>query len=247
MQKKAIELNRKRIVMNFSVILSGGTGTRMRNDGFPKQYIEVSGKPILMHTVTVFEQSKDVDAIVVVAASEWNNKIKEWMKEFKINKFAGIAPAGKSRQESVYNGFKYCADIHCDSQDIVILHEAVRPLVSLELIHSIQTSAKNSDVVMPVLPMSDTIYQSVDGKKVTHLLDRSTLYAGQSPEVFYLKKFLEIQEKIPKEEMIKYRGASELAFRYGLQVTFVKGDDMNFKLTTPADLNRYLSLIRNKK
>ena len=95
--------------MNYAVILSGGVGSRMRQDGFPKQYIEIYGKPILIYTLERFNNNALVDKIIIVAAEQWREKIFEWIDIYGINKFVEIANAGNTRQESILNGLEVCA------------------------------------------------------------------------------------------------------------------------------------------
>lgn len=228
--------------MNYAVILSGGIGQRMRMEGLPKQYIEINGKPILMYTLEKFERSSCVDRIVIVAASQWYEQIQAWIQQYNITKFHGFAPAGSSRQESVLNGLNACIDESTTDEDSVGIHDAVRPLVSVELINSCYENLEGHDGVLPVLPMSDTIYLSNDAQSITSLLDRSVLFAGQSPEVYRLLHHLEINRKATKQELELVCGSSVIAHQNGHDVKLIPGEDLNFKITTQADLNRLMVL-----
>lgn len=235
--------------MNYAIILSGGIGTRMRSDGFPKQYIEINHKPILIYTLEKFENNLEIDKIIVVAAEQWENKIKEWSDKYGISKLYSIASPGETRQESIFNGLKACMEINGEVDDMVIIHDAVRPLVSDHLISSCISALNEYDGCLPVLPVNDTIYQSTSGNAITQLLKRETLFAGQAPEAFRLREYYEINADATKEELARTRGTSEIAYKHGMNICLIEGDDMNFKLTTPADLNRFRVLInaQNKK
>jgi len=233
--------------MNYAIILSGGIGSRMRNDGFPKQYIEVDGKPILIYTLEKFNRNISVDKIIIVAASQWHQQILEWIDKYAITKFYGFAAAGETRQESILNGLNVCEKNIVNKIDNVIIHDAVRPLLSDALISNCFNSLEYSDGCMPVLPINDTVYQSFDGSKISNLLDRSTLFAGQSPEAFNLQKYLKINKAASKEELESTKGSSEIAYKNGLDVALIKGEEMNFKLTTPVDLNRFKAILRGEK
>lgn len=227
--------------MNYAVILSGGVGTRMGNPNLPKQYMLAQGKPVLVYTLERFQACPEVDSIVVVANRDWEQDIDTWVKEYGITKFAKRAEPGATRQESLLSGL-----LACESQsegDIVLVHDAARPLLSVELITRTVEAMPGYDAVLPVLEIRDTVYQSTDGKNVTALADRSTLFCGQSPETFRLQKYLQLNLQASKEELEATRGGCEMAFRNGLKVGILMGEDWNFKLTTPADMDRLLSYL----
>lgn len=233
--------------MNYAVILSGGIGTRMRSDGFPKQYLEVRGKPILLYALESFEACKSVDRIVVVGNEQWTDQISGWAKQYGISKLAAFAEPGKTRQHSLLNGLLACAQFGITDRDIVLIHDAVRPLVTPELIRSCAESLENHDAVLPVVPMKDAIYYSKDGLSISAAVDRSKLFCGQSPEAFRLQQYLELNQNTPDEDLALIRGSSELAFKNGLDVHMIPGEETNFKLTTPDDMLRLHFYIDHSK
>lgn len=229
--------------MNYAVMLSGGIGSRMRSDGFPKQYLLVEGKPILMYALETFNRSADVDKIVIVANDVWQEDILNWVKEYNIDKFDRFAAPGKERQYSILSGLEACMETSTSDKDKVIIHDAVRPLVSEQLIANCFAQLDEHDGCMPVLPINDTVYQSFDRSSISALLDRSTLFKGQSPESFRLWEFTELNRNATPEEMAITRGTSEIAFRHGMDVSLIAGEDRNFKLTTPADMVRFETIV----
>lgn len=232
---------------NYAVILSGGVGTRMKMGSFPKQYLEVKKKPILIYTLECFQETPEIDRIVIVAAKEWQNQIQEWVKQYRITKFDCFASAGETRQESIRNGLEMCMMTSKNEKDQVIIHDGVRPMVTGELIQSCLGALLEHEGCMPVLPMNDTIYQSSDGKSIDQLLERSTLYAGQAPEAFHLWKYARINRETPERELAEVKGTSEIAYRCGMDVTLIPGDDRNFKITTQSDLERFRSLLGEER
>jgi len=225
--------------MNYAIILSGGIGTRMKLNGFPKQYIEVKQKPILIYTLEKFERSQEVDRIIIVAAKEWQIQIKKWLDTYSITKFCDFALPGEQRQESILNGLRQCAQFSTGENDIVIIHDAVRPLVTEKLISECIDNAKQYGGCMPVLRINDTVYQSLDGNAINRLMDRNTLFAGQSPEAFYLLEYLRLNNSVSREELLAYKGTSEIAFNNGINVRLIPGEVSNYKLTTIEDLKRF--------
>lgn len=230
--------------MNFAVILSGGIGSRMKGIDVPKQYLEFCGKSILAYTLEIFENNSEIDRIIIVANEVWHKKIIETIKKCKISKFQTFAMPGETRQESIRNGLEKCL---CTCfNDKVVVHDAVRPLVSSNLISKCLSMLSDYDGCMPVLSVNDTIYFSKDGETIDNLLDRSTLYAGQSPEAFNLKKYREINFNATKEVLMNIRGSSEIAFLNGLNIALIPGEDSNFKITTIADLERFKVIVEKE-
>lgn len=227
--------------MNYAIILSGGIGARMNTNGFPKQYISVNNKPIIVYTLEKFEINNHIDSIIIVAAKEWQGEIKKWCEQYKILKFVRFALPGETRQESVLHGLEACGD--CSEDDNVIIHDSVRPLVNDSIITNCINALNTYDGSMPAVPVNDTVYLSDNGTDISSLIDRSKLFAGQSPEAYKLKKYYEINKIASKEELNKTRGSSELAFNHGLKVKIIQGDYGNFKITTPTDLQRFKSII----
>lgn len=232
--------------MNIAIVLAGGIGTRMRNDGFPKQYLKVRGKPILIYTLEKFQACAEVDQIVVVAHAQWKEKILRWAKEYGIEKLTDIASQGESRQESVYNGLNACLKYALSANDLVLIHDSARPLVTLELISACIRNACGHDGCLPVIGVKDTIYYSRDGKVIHGLTDRSALFCGQSPEVLKLLPYLELCKDLSAEQMLGVRGSCELAFRNGWDIYMIPGEENNFKLTTAEDMDRLRKILEEE-
>lgn len=232
--------------MNYALILSGGIGSRMNNKDIPKQYIKVHDKPIIIYTLEQFEKSNEIDKIVIVAAKAWKTYIQDECQSYGISKLLDIAINGETRQESIYSGLKKCMEYSDSMKDKVIIHDAVRPLVSQDMITECLKSVDIYEGCMPVLPLTDTIYFSDNGQDITDLTDRSKLYSGQAPESFDLHKYYEVNATTSKEELSKIRGTTELAFKKGLKIKLIAGDDNNFKITTRSDLARFEMIVKDR-
>lgn len=233
--------------MNYAIILSGGIGTRMNIEDFPKQYLKVEDKPILLYTVETTESSVEIDKIIIVVADEWKEQVISWMKEYHITKFLDVAKPGETRQESILNALEVCATYSKNDDDNVIIMDGVRALMTSQLISNCVKQLDEHEGCMPVIPVNDTIYQSNDCKKIDNLLDRSILWAGQNPEGYKLKRYLEINRDMPKEKLALIRGSSEIGFYYGMDICLFPGEDTNFKITTPADLSRFKTIVAAKR
>lgn len=224
--------------MNIAIILAGGVGSRMKASNRPKQYIEVKGRPIINYCLNTFEHHKDIDEIYIVADEAWQDYITEWIKKDNITKFRGFAPAGKSRQHSIYHGLIACEN-SADTETIVIIHDAARPFVTEEIIEACIAGAKELDGAMPVITVKDTVYCSKDGKSIASLLERSQLFAGQAPESFRYGKYRSIHDASTDEELMNTRGSSEIAYKNGMKIRLFPGAEKNFKITTMEDLTNF--------
>lgn len=231
--------------MNISIILSGGIGSRMGLKQ-PKQYVEVNGHPIISYCISIFLNNRRTDALVIAVAEEWMSFVKNLVKNLKPQKPVYFALAGETRQYSIYNSLKVVKENGYKDNDIVLIHDAARPLVSNELIERCYNGCNQADAVMPVIPVKDTIYLSEDGKKIKSLLNRNHLWCGQAPEAFRFGKYIKIHDEMPKEDLLKINGSTEIAFKAGLDCQMIEGDPMNFKITTLEDLSNYEAIINNK-
>lgn len=231
--------------MNIAIILSGGVGSRMGLN-IPKQYVVVNGQPIISYCLQTFLCNEHTDAIVIGVADEWKEYVMEQMEKLHPAKPVFYAAPGETRQYSIFNALRVVKDQGYSEDSIVIIHDGARPLVSDELINRCYEACVRADGSMPVIAVKDTMYYSEDGKSITSLLDRSKLWAGQAPEAFVFGKYLQIHENMSHEELLKINGSTEIAFKQGLKVEMVKGDPMNFKITTPEDLSNFESIINSK-
>lgn len=228
--------------MNTAIILAGGVGSRMGVDR-PKQFLMVQGKPIISYCFDIFQRHCKIDHIVVVVSEQWQSFVEEYAEKYGVDKICGYAPAGETRQHSIYNGLKCIAQNASDS-DIVIVHDAARPLVSDEIISDCIKGATEFDGAMPVISVKDTVYQSADGSKIGCLLKRSELFAGQAPESFKFQKYYQIHNEVSDEEIGSTAGSSEIAYRHGMEIRMVKGSERNLKITTIEDLETFESILK---
>lgn len=224
--------------MNTALILSGGTGSRIGGD-IPKQYIKIYGKPIICYCLETIASNEMIDAIQIVADIAWQDFILEHMKDTVFEqKFKGFSLPGANRQLSIWNGLEEIKKFASD-QDLVFIHDGARPLLSHDLIRQCLEAANGYDGVLPVLPMKDTVYMSEDGEKVTSLLNRSQIFAGQAPEVFAFGAYYMANQALFPEKILKINGSTEPAIMAGMKVKMIPGDERNFKITTREDLKRF--------
>ena len=231
--------------MNIALILSGGTGSRVGGD-IPKQYTKACGRMLIAFCLNMFADHKKIDAVWIVAAPEWQDRITKECERLGIDTevIKGFSLPGKTRQLSILNGLRdidsYVKETDSKIDPVVIIHDAARPNLTPEYLDKCLDAVEGYDGVMPVLPMKDTVYYSEDGKKVDKLLDRSRIYAGQAPELYRLSKYLPANERLMPDEIMKINGSTEPAVMAGLKVAMIPGDENNYKITTKKDLDRFI-------
>ena len=233
--------------MNIAIILAGGTGTRVGGD-IPKQFVELSGQMMIMHSMNAFAESEYVSNIQIVADEAFREFIEDAMFEGGDNpiseKFLGFSDPGENRQMSIYNALVDIGKTLGESSiDGVIIHDAARPFVSLETVNECLLALDEHDGAMPALPMNDTVYFSRSGVQVEELLNRNNIYAGQAPEAFLYAKYLKANKDLLPDKILLIKGSTEPAIMAGMDVAMIPGDQRNFKVTTAQDLARARQLI----
>lgn len=228
--------------MNIAIILSGGIGSRMRTD-IPKQYIEIGGKPIIYYSIEKFVKSDSIDAYIIALDNQWKDYVNNYIVEMDIKVPVYYSIPGDTREHTIYNALKCAKQNGCSDEDIVIIHDAVRPMVNKEIIDDCLEGCKKYDAAIATIDVKDTIYQSEADNCITSVPQRNTLHAGQTPEAFKFGKYLQIHDERTYEEISSVTGGAQFAAQCGLKVFLSKGAEINFKLTTPEDLKRFEQII----
>ncbi len=217
--------------MNIAIIAAGGRGARMGAIGRAKQFLEISGIPIIVHTLLRFESCAEVAETIVVAPADDVEAFPKFAEQFGLKKLARVVAGGKTRTQSVWRGLQ---SLRADASTVVAVHDAVRPFVTSEEIASVFREAKKSGAAILAARVVDTVKEA-DGKVVTRTLERSRLWHAQTPQCFrYELLFRAYSSAI--EESIEATDDSALVERLGVQVSIVEGGANNIKITTPRDL-----------
>ena len=230
--------------MNVALILAAGTGSRMGNADKPKQFLPIYGKPLMIHTIEAFEMHDDIDKIVVVTSEGYEDQVKVWCKQYDLGKVKAVVHGSDSRQGSVYNGLKAIKDLGVNGDDIIVIHDAARPLISQNIITNNIEACKKYDAVDTVIKASDTIVASSDGEKITNIPLRSELYQGQTPQTFKFALISEAHEKAKAGQIPNVTDDTKLVISLGKDVHLVEGSKQNFKITTFDDLMMLKALLK---
>lgn len=217
----------------YALIPAAGMGKRM-GASINKQYLQLDGLPIVARTIAVFEQSPDIDAIFLVIPEAEIPYCREHVVEAcGFSKVAAIVPGGKERQNSVMNGLN-AMQSKLNSDDVVVIHDGVRPLISAEILRESIRVARSSDGALVAVPAKDTIKTVCDGV-VVNTPDRETLWQAQTPQSFRFEVIYAAHQSAERDGFIGTDDAS-LVERGGGAVRIVRGDYRNIKITTPEDL-----------
>ncbi len=218
-----------------AIITAGGTGKRFGTQGedkLPKQFTPLSGKPIIVYSLESFESSESVSEIVVVVPEGWVEYTQsEIVDRYNITKVTKVIFGGDERQISVEKGFK---SITSDAE-IVVVHDGVRPFVTVDLIEQVVASALTSSGAIAAYPSIDTVKKSDSDDLIENTLARETIWLAQTPQAFKYDILNMAYEKASEEG---YLGTDEAALveRLGEKVKLVKSSRYNIKITNPEDI-----------
>lgn len=232
--------------MNIAIVLAGGSGSRMGMVDRPKQFIDIYGKPVIIHTLEAFEINEKIDAICVVCVKSWQDDLSVWLKEYDIRKVRWIADAGSSRQESSLNALN-AIQSECSGDDYVIIHDAARPLVSQKIINENIEKVKEFGACDTVIPAHDTIIKSLDEKTLDSIPLRKELYLGQTPQSFrysIVRKAYDDYFALPEDKRPEMTDDCGLVLSSGITIGMAMGDKLNMKITTMEDLLLVKSIVR---
>ncbi|MDR2043798.1 MAG: 2-C-methyl-D-erythritol 4-phosphate cytidylyltransferase [Clostridium sp.] len=222
--------------MNYAMVLAGGKGQRFGDGMVSKQFIELTGNPMLIYSLQTAQKNHNIDEICVVAAEREHRKIHAWAEQYGITKLKSFAKPGKERQQSVYSGL---TAIPAKPQDTVIIMTSVCPFVSQIIIDKLYERIQSIDAAITVVKATDAITFSNDGEKVNRTLQKKKLYIQQGPQIFRYG-ILMAGHKAYMED-IDFRKPevtedSELVLNIGTEVAMVLGDRFCVKVTYPEDL-----------
>jgi 2-C-methyl-D-erythritol 4-phosphate cytidylyltransferase len=186
----------------------------------------------------------DIDMILIVTNDTYIDDVKIWCKQYDLTKVKYIVAGGSSRQESVYNGLKKLEKIGISDEDIVLIHDAARPLISQTIITDNIEACKKYQAVDTVIPSSDTIIRSVDKETICEIQKRSEQYQGQTPQSFTFKVINDAHEYAKSINNTETTDDCRLVLNMGKDVHLVSGSKLNFKITTFDDLMMLKALLK---
>jgi 2-C-methyl-D-erythritol 4-phosphate cytidylyltransferase len=226
--------------MTYQVILpAAGQGKRM-GAGKNKLLLELNGIPVLIHTLRVFEQDEACSGIVLAIHPQDKREFQALLTRYNVKKVINLVPGGKERQDSIYNALN-----SVETDGIILVHDAARPFTLKEHIHRLTEMAAEAGAAILGVPAKDTMKKIIDGV-VVETVERSSLWAVQTPQAFRISLLKEAYEKADKDHFLGTDDAS-LVERLHYPVAMVEGDYDNIKLTTPEDLFFAEAILEKRK
>ncbi len=233
--------------MTVAIIIAGGSGHRMGQD-IPKQFINVYDKPILIYTLEGFQKHPQIDAIEVVCLDGWHDVVWAYSKQFGIDKLKWVVSGGDTGQESIRNGV-YNLEGVCKDNDIVIIHDGIRPLVDETVLSDVIIKCSQYGNAVSSMPYNEQIFVADDEKSTIKYIPRETLRRVVTPQAYKYGKLVSAYREAFEKEIGIYGSsyANTMMVELGERLYFASGSDKNIKLTTKDDLELFKAYLKSDK
>lgn len=231
--------------MNIAVILAGGNGSRTEQD-VPKQFISVYEKPIIIYTLETFERHPDIDAIIVSCLEGWQEILTAYAREAGITKLRWIVAGGENGQASARMALLKLEGV-CEDKDIVIIHDAIRPMVTADIISDCIVKCKMHGSGLAAIPCQETIIASGDKISGTRNIDRKEIMRVQTPQAYWFRKALDAHMLALEKGITNSVYTNTLMLELGDELFFAKGSEKNIKITTIDDIEMFKAIYKIKR
>lgn len=235
--------------MNIAVIFAGGVGKRMKTNGIPKQFLEINEIPIIIHTLNIFNNTEQIDAIIIACVNTHIDYLKKLIEQYKISKVKGIVNGGRTGQESIINALEKAKEISASDSDIVLIHDGVRPIIDSKLIIDNIKCVQKYGTSITCLKQRETTIISKSHENVEEITNRDETYVARAPQSFYLDDIVEAERNSLKNGDIECIDSCSVMKKYGKYKNphIVLCSNDNIKITTPEDYYIAEALIQQRK
>ncbi len=216
-----------------ALIFAGGSGQRMNTRSKPKQFLEMQGKPVIIYTLEHFEYHNQIDEIFIVCIEEWIEELKGMLKRYNISKVTSIVGGGETGHDSIFLGLDAMKDLVNDN-DIVLIHDGVRPLINENLITTNIEKTKECGNSITIERQKESVVVCVDENHILDVPDRNHMFSAKAPQTFYYGDIHELYCKAKKSN-IKTIDSAHLCSLYNVKMNCVISTKNNIKITEPAD------------
>lgn len=227
--------------MNIALIIAGGKGLRMQQE-LPKQFITVNEKPVIVYTMEAFQRHADIDAIAVVCIEGWENILSAYAKQYHITKLRHIIPGGENGQGSIRNGV-FELEKHYGRDDLVLVHDAIRPMLSTDIISSCIATATQYGSAIAVVPCQEAMLETQDQVSTNSSYPRANLKRTQTPQGFPIGVLADAHREALERGITNSIASCTLMVELGKTIYFSAGSEKNIKLTTPEDIDIFRALL----
>ena len=227
--------------MNIALIIAGGRGERMGLD-VPKQFLRVQDRYVITYTMQAFQDHPEIDAFGLVCLSDWKEAVWENARQYGLTKLAFVVEGGRNGQDSIRNGLIEARKRYHDD-DIILIHDGVRPMVSQRIISDCIASTREHGNAITCIPCAEAMLVSDNGKTSCKTYPRSQLQRTQTPQSFYIKDIWQVHQEALVAGNTNSISSCTLMIEMGRTVHFIKGSEKNLKLTTIDDLEIFQALL----
>lgn len=234
--------------MNIAVVFAGGVGRRMNSKVKPKQFLTIHGKEIIIHTLELFEYHPDIDAIIISCVEDWIPFLEQLLNKYDIKKVKAVVPGGKSGQESIYNGLVAAEKVANKlEQNIVLIHDGVRPLITEDTISDNLKSVKKNGSAITSVTVKETVLVVEEDGSIDYIPKREDSRLARAPQSFWLEDILNAHRKAIEDHKFDFIDSCSMMKHYGKKLFLVDGPQENIKITTPEDFYTMRALLDAKE
>ena len=226
---------------NIALIIAGGIGERMHQD-IPKQFLSVNDKPVIVYTMEVFQNHPDIDAIYISCLAGWHEILKAYIKQFNISKAVRIINGGVNGQDSIRNGVYAIAEQY-QLDDLIMVHDAIRPMLSADIISDNIVKCKKYGNAITVIPCMEAMLKSEDEFESQESILRNSLFRAQTPQTLSVGDAVALHKEALEKGITNSVATCTLLLELGKKVYFAKGSELNIKITTPDDITIFKALL----
>lgn len=231
--------------MVVGLIIAGGVGQRMGQE-IPKQFINVNDKPVIIYTLEAFQNSDNIDVIAVVCLDGWQHILEVYAKQFNITKLKHIITGGDCGQSSIRNGVFELEKLYSE-KDIVLIHDAIRPMVTENIINDCIETTKKYGNSITVIPCAEAMLKTEDQISSTESYPRNNLKRTQTPQGFFIGDICDLHREALEKGITDSVASCTLMIELNKKVYFSKGAEKNIKLTTIEDIDIFKALLQAKE
>lgn len=231
--------------MNIALLLAGGSGTRTEQD-VPKQFFNVYEKPIIIYTLEAFQKHPDVDGIIVSCLEGWQEILRAYAREAGITKLKWVVGGGENGQASARKALQALQGV-CTEEDIVIIHDAIRPMVSTEIISDCIVKCRQHGSGLAAMRCQETIVETQDGIKGDTGISRNNIMRVQTPQAYVYGRVLNAHLRALEQGITNAVYTNTLMLELGETLYFSKGSEKNLKITTMEDVEIFKALYKMEK
>ncbi len=232
--------------MNVGLIFAGGVGSRMNSKSVPKQFLQVNGKPIIIHTLEVFQNHPQIDCICVSCIAKYIDHLKSICQTYGITKLKWLVPGGETGQLSIYNGLKTIHD-NCPEDSVVLIHDGVRPVITQELLTANIEGVRAHGSAISCAKAIETFSQLDEQRRIVNVMPREASVVAKAPQSFYIKDIFSAHQKAMAEGNYGFIDSASMMLHYGYDLYAVECENSNIKITTPSDFYTLRALLEAKE